>query len=355
MPLIKPPVTNVWADAGEKTAPTPTEILDGWPFTGVRPSRKRFNWILNFLANGVRFFARRGVTDWDAAETYEIGDIVRASNNMLYKSRTSHTNQNPVTATTHWRLYGLEEFVSAINGCAYQQNAIDANNDIDFAAGYMLDTLRHVPIRVAALTKQIDVPWAVGNNAGMLDTGTIGNNDYWLHAIGDGASEANGDYLASLSRTAPTLPGGYTVFRPIGWVRRSGGINVAFTTIEKAGGAIEFKLKTPSTDVNLANTLTTARSLHTLFAPVGVKTKVHMMASITDAAVASAASIVDPDEADYAPTAAISPLVTITAAVIARMALDVWTNTSAQVAARSSIATMDAFTITTYRWEWSRL
>ena len=58
--------------------------------------------------------------------------------------------------------------------------------------------------------------WAVGNNAGALDAGTLlANNWYNVFAIKRPDTQLV-DILISLSATAPTLPANYTLFRRIG-------------------------------------------------------------------------------------------------------------------------------------------
>lgn len=65
---------------------------------------------------------------------------------------------------------------------------------------------------------------------GGLDTGTeAASTWYAVHIIGDTAEVNSPDVLLSLSRTAPTLPAGYDVFRHVGWVRNDASSNfVAF-------------------------------------------------------------------------------------------------------------------------------
>jgi len=82
--------------------PTNEQIADGWPLSTTPPSRQRWNWFLNYVMNAVRYFSRRGVVDYDAAETYMDHDMVRGSNGALYRSLLdSNTNHDP-TSTSGW-------------------------------------------------------------------------------------------------------------------------------------------------------------------------------------------------------------------------------------------------------------
>ena len=107
MALTKPGVKNVWAETGDKTEPTGAEVLTGWPLSSIPPSRQRFNWILNFLSNGVRYLTRRGISDWAADETYEIGDYCRGPDNLSYRALTQNTNKTPAANAGDWVRWGF--------------------------------------------------------------------------------------------------------------------------------------------------------------------------------------------------------------------------------------------------------
>ena len=107
MALTKPPVLPPWADTGDKTQPTNTEIQTGWPQSNIPPSRQRFNWILNFLANGVRYLTRRGIPDWAADETYLIGDRAQGPDGYTYVSlANSNINFVPADNPAVWAIWG---------------------------------------------------------------------------------------------------------------------------------------------------------------------------------------------------------------------------------------------------------
>ena len=108
MPLTRPPVLPVWADTGDKTQPSDAELSVGWPVTSIPPSRQRFNWFQNFLANGIRYFARRGLSDYAATETYEIGDRCIGDDGKTYKSLVAaNINFAPSTNPTKWERWGF--------------------------------------------------------------------------------------------------------------------------------------------------------------------------------------------------------------------------------------------------------
>jgi hypothetical protein len=70
----------------------------------------------------------------------------------------------------------------------------------------------------SALSKQIDSAWAVGDQAGWLDTGSVAS-DTWYHVFLIRRSDTGVvDCLCSLSPTAPTMPTNYDQKRCIGRV-----------------------------------------------------------------------------------------------------------------------------------------
>lgn len=93
-------------------------------------------------------------------------------------------------------------FPWAIYGNTYANNAVDAVNDIDIAIGGCMDDTNTVWMPGTALTKQLDVAWAVGSAAGGLDTGAIANADYYIWRIMR-TDLTVVDALYSLSSTAP--------------------------------------------------------------------------------------------------------------------------------------------------------
>jgi hypothetical protein len=103
----KPAVRDWWADGAVSSAdivdPGNTFVAAGWLQSTTPPARQYFNWLLNYLGNAVAYFMRRGVSDYDAAETYQIGDIVIGDAGMLMQSLTADQIGNlPSTSTANW-------------------------------------------------------------------------------------------------------------------------------------------------------------------------------------------------------------------------------------------------------------
>jgi hypothetical protein len=133
-----------------------------------------------------------------------------------------------------------------ISGLTYSNSVSDATNDLDIAAGEASDSTNLRIIKLtASITKQLDAAWAVGTNAGGLDTGSIGNSDYYIWLI-QRSDTGVVDVLYSLSSSAPTMPTNYDYKRLIGWFKRVGATIVAFHTYETEGGGILMNWDAPT-------------------------------------------------------------------------------------------------------------
>ena len=242
----------------------------------------------------------------------------------------------------------------AIYGLTYANNAGDATNDLDIAAGGCMDATGAYWITVAALTKQSDVAWAVGTAAGGLDTGAVGNSDYYIWAIVRSDTGVT-DILFSLSSTAPTMPANYDFKRLIGWFKRVGGTIVAFTTYETEGGGLEVLWTIPTRDINLANTLTTSRRTDAVKVPLNFSTTAHLNVYVSEGASAEI-WICCPDQADAAPSASAAPLGNAQCVTNANEMTQLFVRTSAAglIAARANVATINSYIVATMGFTWAR-
>lgn len=240
-----------------------------------------------------------------------------------------------------------------IYGLTYANNGTD---NLDIAAGGAIDATGAYWMTGAALTKQTNVAWAVGSAAGMLDTGAVGNSDYYIWEIAR-PDTAVVDYLSSLSSTAPTMPANYVYKRLIGWFKRVGGVVASFTTYETEGGGLELSWNVPTLDINLANTLTTARRTDAVKVPLNFSTIALLNISMTDAAAGFAAWVYSPDTTDAAPSASAAPgqnFVSNAAGNVVSNTLRIRTSTAGLIAARATLATVDLYTVCTQGFTWAR-
>lgn len=240
----------------------------------------------------------------------------------------------------------------SMQGLTYANNGTDS---IDVAVGVARDATNAMDISLAsALTKQTNNAWAVGTAAGCLDTGAVANSDYYLWAI-KRSDTGVVDALCSLSSTAPTMPANYDFKRLFGWYKRVGGVVVAFHTYETEGGGIEMRWDVPTLDVNLANTLTTARRTDAVKVPLNFSVVADLNVTIEDALTAIA-WVYCPDHTDAAPSATVAPLASLLNAggISAFSNMLVRTSSAGLIAARSNTATVDLYAVVTQGFRWAR-
>ena len=244
----------------------------------------------------------------------------------------------------------------AISGLTYD-NGTDATNDININIGGARDATGAYWMYLAtALGKQSDVAWAVGGTTGTplgwLDTGTVGNSDYYIWLIGRSDTGVI-DSLCSLSSTAPSMPTSYDYKRLIGWFKRVGGTIVAFDTYETEGGGLELLWDAVTTDISLASTLTTSRRTDAVKVPLNFSVEASLTVDIYDAAASVQAWVYCPDQSDQAtgsPTANFDGLTTKRALGPLR----VRTSATGTIAARANIATVDSYAVGTVGFRWAR-
>lgn len=252
-----------------------------------------------------------------------------------------------------------------IYGLAYANNAGDATNDIDFPVGGCMDSTGAAWLACAAMTKQLDAGWAAGTNQGMRNSGAaIANTDYYLYAVGT-ATGGSQDYYAHTSTTVATVlaalqaeSGGsaYVYARLIGWIKRVGGTIVAFHTYETEGGGIEQNWDVPTLDINLVDTLTTSRRTDAVKVPLNFSTIAHLSVEQKDSSATALTWICCPDQTDAAPADGAAPLFNIGSVsnYAPGLPMKIRTSATGTIAARSSIATVDLYAVSTIGFLWSR-
>ncbi len=244
-----------------------------------------------------------------------------------------------------------------IQGLTYANNGADATNDLDIAAGSCADATGVESMLGTAKTKQSDVAWAVGSAAGMLDTGAVGNSDYYIWAIKRSDTDVV-DYLSSLSSTAPTMPANYDFKRLIGWFKRVAGVNVPMHIYETEGGGIHLGWDSPTLDINLSNTLTTSRRTDPVKVPLNFSVVADLNVVINDTSGVHHAIIYCPDQEDLVPSVTAGPLINFGIQVSAGSSsggqLLVRTSATGTIAARAITASIDLYAVSTTGFTWAR-
>lgn len=242
-----------------------------------------------------------------------------------------------------------------IQGLIPSNNGADATNDLDFTAGQCRDATNTRNIVVAALTKRSDANWAVGTNQGMLDTGAIGNAEYYVWAILRSDTGVT-DLLCSLSSTAPTMPTNYDYKRLVGYFLRVGGTIVTLKATETEGGGLDWLWTVPTLDINLANTLTTSRRTDAVKVPLTFSVTALLNAVINDS-VGPMVFVYCPDQSDAAPSDTVAPFGNLRMQVAGQPApssIVVRTSSAGLIAARANVATVDLYAVVTLGFTWAR-
>ena len=112
-------------------------------------------------------------------------------------------------------------------------NDTDTDHDVNITAGAVRDATDAAGMVLSSeITKQIDAAWAVGDDAGGLDTGAVANTTLYAVWLIRDPTNLIVDALLSTSFTAPTMPTNYTQKRLIGAVKTDGSANIiGFTQV----------------------------------------------------------------------------------------------------------------------------
>lgn len=141
------------------------------------------------------------------------GDEIAISDSAASNSRKK------ITATNVAKFFYPKNYIS---GFTLSNNAGDAANDLDIAAGEAFDYTNKMLLVGSAMTKRLDAAWAAGTNQGGLDTGAEASGTWYSVWAVRKDSDASVDYLFSTSATAPTMPAGYTGKFRLGWIYNNG-------------------------------------------------------------------------------------------------------------------------------------
>jgi hypothetical protein len=123
------------------------------------------------------------------------------------------------------------------NGLLVSNNVSDATNDIDVAAGQIMDYTNTYRMNCQAMTKRIDAAFSVGTGNGGLASADSLSNDTWygvfeIHKSATSSTAANSDVVFATTRARALASTGVTgvfdICRLVGYVRRGTATNLAF-------------------------------------------------------------------------------------------------------------------------------
>lgn len=237
----------------------------------------------------------------------------------------------------------------AITGCTIANNASDATNDIDFAAGTCSDSTAAFYMTLGStLTKRLDATWTVGNNQGGLFSGSIANTTYHCFVImrpDTGVVDCGFD----TSPIAANRPASYTYYRRVGSIVRTGATIKAF---HQFGDNFYWDVMAQDDTSTVVTTTTVA-----LTVPSGISVIALFNTFLSDSSPPTAFQggiITALDQPDTAPTSSAFTW----GADADNGATKSWfpgagqvrTNTSAQVRKRLTNTSPSSFSLVTYGW-----
>jgi hypothetical protein len=212
-----------------------------------------------------------------------VGTTLNATGAATFGS-TVLLNANPtldLQAATKLYVDDRSAVAPFVDGLTLSNNVTDATNDIDIEAGSIPDTTRAKVLTLASgITKQLNAVWAVGTNAGGLDTGTFALDSAYHAWIIMRSDTGVVDVLFSLSGTAPTMPTNYDYKQRIGAVCTDG--SIVIRPFVQTGP--NFRFVSEILDVSGTNNNTSTRGTKVLSLPLGIPLLAHVRFWITDAA-----------------------------------------------------------------------
>lgn len=195
-----------------------TLVVNGSTSTNYTTTAGDLLVFFGYSSSTVRVWTFSGGTA--AAATTSAAGIVQ-----LATTTEALTGTNATKAVTPAGLYFP---TGHLYGLTLTNNAGSTANKIDIAAGTARDDsdTYNMVLGAAITAKDVTSSWAVGSSAGGLDTGSVGNNTYYVWLI-KRTDTGVVDVLFSLSSTAPTMPTNYTAKRLIGSFARVSASNQA--------------------------------------------------------------------------------------------------------------------------------
>lgn len=202
---------------------------------------------------------------------------------------------------------------------------------MSISTGVCADSTNIIAITLQSAISKTTSAWAVGDNQGGLDAGSIANTTWYYFYLIRRPDTGIVDVIFSLSPTSPALPANYTQYRYIGGALTNG--SGQWTSFTQVGD--EFFWSTPILDKDGAGSATAV--LQTISAPRGRKLKAFFNVYLPTAGQSIYLS--SPDSADLAPSSSASPLQSLitdgVAGVVLGAQVSCWTNSSAQVRYRN--------------------
>lgn len=300
------------------------------------------------------YYVAENGTDWEIG----LGTVTDAAPDTLARTRVIKSSN--ADAAVNWGAGTKNLFVAPIaerrrdiaplRGYLWNLtlfNDIDTVNDIEVDGGEATDETGEVVMVLGpSLVKQLDAAWAVGSNAGGLNTGVVAANTWYeVHLI---MRQDTGvvDAMFTTIANRGTLPAGYTHKRRIGWIRRNSTTILQFAQVDD-----HFTLLTPINDVAVAKT--TTETLVVLTAPPNSVARFRAGVDSTTLANANAVTVFKEDVEDATAPSATTGLGSLgyfdLATCYTSGHFELWVKSTSQIKHDSTVA-VGNLDISTYGW-----
>jgi hypothetical protein len=98
--FVKYDMTDIWASAGDVTAPSSGKIATGWIVEAV--PRQWWNWFENRQDNNIAYMLQKGIPEWDAVTEYQTNKSYVQRNNVVYKCILANAGLDPAITPANW-------------------------------------------------------------------------------------------------------------------------------------------------------------------------------------------------------------------------------------------------------------
>lgn len=200
----------------------------------------------------------------------EAGDLVAG---QIYEARSNGVQWRLQTLTASRLALMASSGDGAIFGYLFTNTPGATTTQVTMSFGNCRDSTnqRSIP-RPVPMTKRLDLAWAAGNgNGGRTSAVAVGaNQTWWIHAILDDVHGLT-DLILDPSYTNPTLPAGYTYFRPVYAILTDGAGLIRQVIHYPDGDTTVFKANARGTEWAATANGVAAGTLRNIGVPTGVK------------------------------------------------------------------------------------
>lgn len=204
-----------------------------------------------------------------------VNGLATLNGGALGTTAAPNDNSTKLATTAYVNTAGLRNFLAGLNLTWVNATTVTINPGVAQSD----DNAALMPFPTA-MSKTL-AAWSLGNNGGMLDTGTAGTSQYYHIFLIQRPDTGATDILASLSLASPTMPANYTRKRRI----------MAVITTATAGQMYTFTQLGDEVMVNPTAvgsfTVGTTAQTQGVWAPPGIRCPAHILVQALNPAVAA--------------------------------------------------------------------